>query len=97
MTPQPLTKDQFNRMIAFIKREHIDSVQAVRAETFGALKRLGLRNRRDVALSPKGIPEISDRIEMNEYRRWLMGIDHGDTESINQLLAIDAACVWRRS
>lgn len=97
MATTKLPDDQFSRMIAFVKRQHIDKVQGIRAETFNALKRIGARRRRDVKLCPPGIPDIDDRFDMSVYRKWMMNIDPSDKHAVNQLLAIDAACVWRKS
>lgn len=87
--PQP----EFFNVIRWIKTHSVEEVGTLRNVTFHALGRLGAK--RDLNEAFGRIPRGSDQSEVQSIIRWVEGIQPGDTESIEQLVVIDATCVLR--
>lgn len=88
-----LEPHQFKSIIRNIKKMPLDSVKPLLTETFLALRRLKVLRDLDEAVS--GVPDGSDHFDFGTFRTWVSKIKPTDSNSIRQLIMIDATAKVR--
>lgn len=85
-----LSETQFNSLIRFIKRSHIDRVDNVRVAAKEALGRLEVSS--DKRDRVAGIPFGSDQYDAGTFVTWAKSVQPEETPAIAQLKQIAATC-----